>query len=110
MLLIFAHEKDLHILQIFGDSMLVINWMNNVQRCHNLQLLPILEEVTQLKSIFNLIYFRHIYRERNVVVDRCSKESAGLFQSMWDIEENGPNGAFQFYHRPFIEAPHIADT
>lgn len=76
MLLIFAHEKGLQSLQIFGDSMLVINWLNNAQRCHNLQLLPILEEVTQLKSIFNLITFRHIYREQNAVVDHCSKEAA----------------------------------
>ena len=48
MLLIFAHEKGLRRLQIFGDSMIVINWINNAQRCHNIQLTPILEEVTQL--------------------------------------------------------------
>ena len=109
MLLIYTHEKGLQSLQIFGDSMLVINWLNNTQRCHNIQLLPILEEVAQLKSIFNLITFRHFYREQNVVADHCSKEVAGPLQHAWDIEEHGPNGYFQFYHRPFIEAPLMAD-
>lgn len=64
MLLIFAHEKGLPRLQIFGYSMIVINSLNNAQRCLNMQLTSILEEVTQLKSIFNLITFRHIYREQ----------------------------------------------
>ena len=110
MLLIFAHEKGLLCLQIFGDSMLVINWLNNAQRCHNIQLTPILEDVAQLKSIFHLITFRHIYRERNVEADHCSKEAAGLYQTSWDIEEHGPNGAYHFYHRPFIESPYILDV
>lgn len=44
------------------------------------------------------------------MVDHCSKEATRLFQSAWEIEEHGPNGAFQFYHRPFIEALHIADA
>ena len=74
--------------------MLVINWLNNAQRCHNIQLTPILEEVAQLKSIFNLITFCHIYRERNAEADRCSKEATGLYQSSWGIEEHGPNGAY----------------
>ena len=99
MILIFAHDKGLLHLQIFGDSILVINSLNNAQRCHNIQLTPILEEVAHIRSIFNLITFRHIFRERNAVADHCSKEAAGPFR---------PNGAFHFYHRPFIKAPQIA--
>lgn len=63
MLLIFNQDKGLQRLQIFRDSMLVINWLNNAQRCHNTQLTPILEEGAQLKTIFNLITFRHIFKE-----------------------------------------------
>ena len=94
MLLTFTNDKGLQSLQVFGDYMLVINWIHNTHRCHNLQLLPIMEEVAQLKSIFNLITFRHIYREQNAVADHCSKEVAGPLQHAWDIEEHGPNGAF----------------
>ena len=104
MLLIFAHEKGLQWLQIFGDSMIVINWMNNAQRCHNILLTPIPEEVFQLKSTFELITFRHIYRERNTEADRCSKEAAGPLQPSWEIQEFGPLGAYSFYHRSFMEA------
>ena len=75
-----------------------------------MQLLPIMEQVAQLKSIFNLITFHHIYRERNAMADRCLKEVARPLQLAWDIEEHEPNGAFPFYHRPYIEAPHMADV
>lgn len=110
MLLIFAHEEGLLRIRIFMDSILGINWLNNTLRCHNIQLKPILEEVAQLKSIFNLITFRHIYREWNAEADRCSKEATILYQSSWDIEEHGPNGAYHFYYRPFIKAPYFVDA
>jgi ribonuclease HI len=45
LLLNFAGEKGIRSIQIFGDSMVVINWVNKTQRCHNIILLPILEEV-----------------------------------------------------------------
>ena len=63
MLLLLAHEKGVQKLQIFGDSMIIINWINQTQRCHNIHLYPILEEVSQLKTTFNQISFTHIYRE-----------------------------------------------
>ena len=85
--------------------MIVINWMTHTQRCHNIHLTPILEEVAQLKTTFNQISFTHIYREPNSEANRCSKEAAGVLQSSWEIEEIGPNGAYSFYHRPFMEAP-----
>jgi hypothetical protein len=109
MLLIFAHEKEIQGIQIFGDSMIVINWMNNAHRCHNKLLTPILEEVAQLKSTFNLITFNHIYRERNMEADRCSKEVSGVLHPSWEIEESGPNGAYRYYHRPFMENPQPAN-
>ena len=83
--------------------MIVINWMNEAQRCHNILLTPILEEVSQL-STFELITFHHIYRERNTEADRCSKEAAETYQTSWFVEEHGPNGAYHFYDRPFDAA------
>ena len=35
LLLTFARERNCAHIQIFGDSMLVINWINKVQICHN---------------------------------------------------------------------------
>ena len=35
LLLTFARERNCTHTQIFGDSMLVINWINKVQICHN---------------------------------------------------------------------------
>jgi hypothetical protein len=45
LLLLFAGEKGVKTLQIFGDSMTVINWARKTQKCHNIQLLSLLEEV-----------------------------------------------------------------
>ena len=109
MLLNFSHEKGLRRIHIFGDLMLVINWSNNTQRCHNILLTPILEEVAQLKTTFELISFRHIYREWNTKADRCLKEAAGPYQTSWNIEEHEPDGAFRFYHMPYIDVPIIAE-
>ena len=105
MLITFAHEKGVRHIQIFEDSMLVINWLNNAQRCHNILLTPILEEVAHLKNTFDLITFPHIYREWNMEANRCLKEATSPFQTSWNIEEQEPDGAFRFYHRPYIDVP-----
>jgi hypothetical protein len=56
--------------------MLVINWENGVQRFHVMLLLPLVEEVLLLKSQFEIISFKHVYRERNHFADRLSKEAS----------------------------------
>lgn len=103
MLLIFAHENGDQRIQIFGYSMVIINWINQTQQCHNIYLNPILDEAAQLKTTFNQISFTHIFREQNKEADKCSKEAAGPFLPAWEIEELGPNEAYNFYHRMFIE-------
>ena len=83
--------------------MIIINWINQTQRCHNILLNPILEEAGQLKSTFNQISFSHIFREQNLEADSCLKEVVGPLQHGWKIEEFGPDKAYSFYHHPFIE-------
>lgn len=61
--------------KIFGDSLNVINWTNNVQHCQNLISVPILEEITSLKSCFIDYSVYHIYRERNAEADFLSKRA-----------------------------------
>lgn len=55
--------------------MLIINWGNGAQRCHVMRLLPLVEKVLLLKNHFDLIYFKHVYKERNRLEDRLSKEA-----------------------------------
>ena len=53
MLLLFAVEKGCKALQVFDDSMIVINWVYGVQRYHITILVLILEEVIDLKNQFD---------------------------------------------------------
>ena len=78
--------------QIFGDSMNVINWVNNSQICQNIMLLPILEEIHALKLYFLLIYVFHIYREYNRTTGGLSKDSLQRDMEAWHIIEKDENG------------------
>jgi len=40
-LLLFTGEKGIKYIHIFGDSLLVINWIWKIQKCHNITLLPL---------------------------------------------------------------------
>ena len=94
MLMILAHENGVQKMQIFGDSMVIINWISQTQRCHNIHLIPILEEAAQLKTTFNQISFTHIFKEQNEEANKCSKDVAGPLLLAWKIEEQGPNEGY----------------
>ena len=103
LLILFVLEQGCLSLQVFGDSMLVIDWANEVRQCHVMRLLPILEEVLLLKHHFNTISFTHVFRERNRVADRLSKEATQLDYGTWRIQIFARTGAYSYYHRPFHE-------
>lgn len=65
-------------LQIFWDSKIIINWENGFQHCDIIRPFPLLEEVLTLKQHFDFISLTHVYRERNLVDDKLSKEGAQL--------------------------------
>jgi len=48
LLIIFSIEKGCKELNVFGDSMAVINWSRGTQRCLNIRLILVLEEVKSL--------------------------------------------------------------
>ena len=102
-LLLFVVEKGFHTLQVFGDSMIVIDWARGTSRCHVLRLLPILEEVVLLQQGFNSISFKHVYRKQNGVADKLSKESSQLPFGCWKILEHAPAGIYKYYHHLFNE-------
>jgi ribonuclease HI len=74
LLLTFVGEKGILNLQIFGDSMVVINWLRKTQMCHNINLTSILEEVFLITNIFTNMSFKHVYKERNATTYTLSKE------------------------------------
>ena len=88
--------------------MIVLDWARGSTRCDVYRLLPILEEVFLLQQRFNYISFTHVYRERNGVADRLSKEASQLPFGCWKILEQDLAGSYSYFHRPFIEEQALA--
>lgn len=101
LLIPFAWEQCVNSLQIFGDSMHVVNWTKKIQKCHNVILLPQLEEILGILDSFDSIFVRHIYRERKMAANSLSKASLELEYGNWLIIESKDVDYFEFYHRPF---------
>jgi ribonuclease HI len=103
LILLFAREKELHHLQIFGDFIIVINWTNKQQNCHSILLNPILEEIHKLMDTFDMVAISHVYRDRNMVANSLSKEGLHLPQGQWHITKKKGEDTNALYHMPFIE-------
>jgi ribonuclease HI len=71
----------LHIteLYVFGDSLLVINQVNEVYKVNNMGLLEVYNEVINLKPKFNYIEFKHVYRDKNKRADKLSNMGVNLY-------------------------------
>ena len=106
LLLTFAWEKHCKSIQIFGDSLLVIYWLNNLSHCHSHTLSALLREVHRLRILFDSISVVHIYSSRNKVAGQLSKEATELTWGTWQITEQTGEHVYRFFHRPFMdEAP-----
>jgi len=101
LLLLFTVEQGCRSLQVFGDSLVIINWDIGVHGCHVSCLLPMLEDVLRIKILFDSISFSHIYRERNQLADGLSKEASQLTFRQWYNREHTSTGIHGFYHKPF---------
>jgi hypothetical protein len=51
---------------------------------------------------FNCIFFHHVYGERNVDVDRLSKDGLHLDAGVWIIQEKVEGQSTEYFHYPFI--------
>jgi hypothetical protein len=102
-LLSFAGEKGITNLQIFRDSLVIINWMRKFQRCHNIFLASLLEEGFLIIEIFTNLSFTHVYRERNRETYFLSKEGTSIAHGKWHILEFLDGQRHEHYHMPFIE-------
>jgi ribonuclease HI len=58
-------ELKIDCITVLGDSLIVINQMNNICTVKNEILLEIYDQVCKLKNKFKYIEFVHIYREQN---------------------------------------------
>ena len=87
LLLILALDKPITKVQVFGDSLLVINWIIGKFIIHNLQLAQILQEVNRLSDFFEQTEFKHIYRERNALADKLANDGGKVQNGYWFISE-----------------------
>ena len=60
LLLTFAGERGIDTLQLFGDSMVVLNWIKKSQACNNIRLAALLDEVFTIMNSYRL-FFRVSY-------------------------------------------------
>ena len=78
LLLMFALENGCTDLNFLGDSLNVINWINQIQECRHLRLAHIIYSIRQLLLHYNSFSCRHVYRENNKEADKASKEGLRL--------------------------------
>lgn len=67
--LISAKKLGVHEIQVYMDSLLVVNQMNGIYKVKNRDLWPIHETVKELAANFKKISFHHVPRELNKVAD-----------------------------------------
>jgi len=103
LLLIFAFEKGIKRLSTLGDSMNVINWINQTQACRNVRLANILSSIQTVILSFDNFSCRHVYRDNNQKADQASKDGLILDFGTWKIDEVKDGQRFAYYHRPFID-------
>lgn len=90
-------------MQLYGDSKLVINWINKKHICNAYTLKHILDEIHRLVSFFDSFICHHIYRERNTVADLLAKEAVLRDDDTWLICEELDGVVYFHYHKPFID-------
>jgi hypothetical protein len=77
--------------------------MRRTQRCHNIFLASLLEEVFLVKEIFTNLSFTHVYRERNTTTNSLSKEDTSMAHGQWHILDFLDGQRKEHYHMTFIE-------
>jgi ribonuclease HI len=90
LLILLAKERGISHLNIYGDSMLVINCVNGTQTLHKYTLQPLMDDVKRLLTFFSHISFTHVYRNWNKEADQLSKDGLVLDQGIWKVWEKGP--------------------
>ena len=75
-----ALSRNIKQLQVYGDSLLVINQVTGQFKVNNILLKELHQEVIKLTKNFDYIAFNHVYRDKNKRADQLSNMAL-------DIEE-----------------------
>jgi len=100
-LLLFAKEKDLHHLQLFGDSMNVINWTNKNNFVITFYYIQFWRKFTDFWTPLTL-WLSHMYTwTKTWQQTLCKKEILQLLQGQWHIKKRGRHKCLlpQAFHR-----------
>jgi ribonuclease HI len=68
-------SRNVSHLQIFCDSLLVINWIINL-------LLSLYDHIKQIETQLVFVSYSHVYRELNMQDDSLSKEALNFYSSI----------------------------
>ena len=84
-----ANRLQVEELQVLGDSLAVIDWVNGKTVIKNSTLLHWYQRTVHLKGTFTHINIQHIYRDHNGTADALSKEGIPLEEGIiWFIDKN----------------------
>jgi ribonuclease HI len=62
-------------IHIFGDSKVIIEWLNGRGNLNAYALLGWMNMIKALNKLFKNINFDHIYKEQNMIADALSKKA-----------------------------------
>jgi ribonuclease HI len=71
--LFLAQRLNLEVIQVIGDSKIIINWLKDRGKLQVASLMGWMDGINLLKSAFKEIHFTHVYRELNMEADTLSK-------------------------------------
>jgi ribonuclease HI len=97
LLLLLDLEKNIRQLNIFGDSMLVIQVMKDTHILRSYSMFPILEEIKRYSAKFTHISFTHVYKNQTKKVDQVSKAIPDLEKGSRKIKEKGLNSSVNIF-------------
>ena len=101
-ILFTSHMMGIPMTQIYGDSLVIINWANGSTALSPTDLVHWCRETKKLFTSFQPLSFTHIYREHNRLADRLSKDALMFPQGIGNYKEYFENrlvshGSFQLF-------------
>jgi len=87
LLLKFSLCQGYNTLQVYGDSILVINHVSGNVQLHNINLWPLVDHIHEIIVLFVHIEFSHIFMELNQMTSNLSKEGTLLLDNQIILPE-----------------------
>jgi ribonuclease HI len=71
----YALSQNILNLDVFGDSMIVINQMKGIYKVKSENLTELYNRALTLSKQFEEITFKHVYRDKNKIADKLANQS-----------------------------------